>query len=427
MDKIKSRLYAKMLLLTLLPIVILGAVITMFSVHTFSKGMHVEVQEGMRNVCISLVDSYEREYPGEYGLAEEDGRMVLLKGGKNLSGLLETFDAVRAATEIDLTVFYGNVRMLTTVRDEAGSRLHGTKADERIAQDVLQNGQEHFYDSAKVGEVNYFAYYMPLFNGEECVGMIFAGRPLASVERLVNRAAGLIVLIAFAAMLLTAIVCIRFMNNIVEVLNKIMKFWGGLAIGNFSAELDPAILERHDEIGNMGRMTEHVQKSLRFMVEYDSLTKLYNRGTIELRLDHVIVDAQNKGKVFSVAIADIDFFKKVNDAYGHECGDVVLKETAAIMAKHMDGKGYIGRWGGEEFLLIYEKRDKQQTAEELEELFWAIRNNMVAYEDHTIHITITAGVAEYNRSTGNTKLALLREADDKLYVGKASGRNQYVL
>lgn len=427
MNKEKGSLHIKMLAITLLPILLLGAVITMFSIHTFTVGMHNEVRDGLRSVCVSLIDLYESEYPGDYRMDFSGDEAVLLKGGEDLSHLITTFDAIHSATGMDITIFYDNVRVLTTVRDEYGNRITGTKANALVENDTLQKGQGSFYSNVKVGETEYFAYYMPLFNGEECIGMLFAGKPVEHVESVIHKAAGMMVITALIAMLLTAVVSIRFTSNLTSVLNKIIKFWGGLAIGNLSADLDSSVIKRGDEIGHMGRMTTHVQKSLRFMVEYDALTRLYNRGTIELKLGQMILNAQNKGKKLSIAIADIDFFKKVNDTYGHECGDVVLKETAGIMARHMAGKGYVGRWGGEEFLLIYEDANKRQTAEYLDELFEKIREHAVVYEDNTIYITITAGVAEYNRNNNSARLTLLREADDKLYIGKASGRNQYVL
>lgn len=427
MNKARESLHAKMLAITLIPILLLGIIITMFSVRTFKNGIYEEVKEGLQSVCVAIVDLYENEYPGDYQMTMDGEEIVFVKGDRELNHLLTTLDAIYAATGMDITIFYNNVRVLTTVRDESGSRITGTKASAQVERDILQHKQEKFYDRAEVGEVEYFAYYMPLFNEDECVGMLFVGKPADSVEAVTSKAVNMIICIALVIMVVTAYFSIRFTNGIIAVLDKIIKFWGGLAIGNLSADLDESVVARRDEIGHMGRMTQHVQRSLRFMVEYDALTKMYNRRTIELRFGQMLVNAQDKGKPLSVVIADIDFFKKVNDTYGHECGDIVLREAAEIMSRHMEDKGSAGRWGGEEFLLVYEDADRHQAAAHLEELFEEIRKHAVVYEENTIHITMTAGVAEYNAANNNTKLALLREADNKLYVGKTSGRNQYVI
>jgi diguanylate cyclase (GGDEF)-like protein len=269
---------------------------------------------------------------------------------------------------------------------------------------------------------------MPLYgNDSKCIGMIFAGKPTKSVDTVVRNEVGNIVVIALVAMGVTALLCAGFANNILKIINKIKKFWNEMALGNLSAELDSEVLKREDEIGTMGELTLHVQKSLSFMVEYDALTKLYNRRTIEMKLAQLFADMKHEDCVFSVALIDIDFFKRINDTYGHECGDIVLIQIAKLLSEHMEAKGYAGRWGGEEFLLTYKDRNKQQTAEELDVLFSTIRDIVVPYADTQITVTITAGVAECDKENNTSIQQLIKTADNNLYIGKTSGRNRYIL
>ena len=127
---------------------------------------------------------------------------------------------------------------------------------------------------------------------------------------------------------------------------------------------------------------------------------------------------------FSICIGDIDFFKKVNDTYGHECGDEVLKEVAYNIKKAMLGAGYLSRWGGEEFLLIFDRVDFDKACEVLSELLNNIRDIEINYKGITVKVTMTFGIVE-----GNTKEDLhtqIKKADDKLYEGKISGRNKII-
>lgn len=126
---------------------------------------------------------------------------------------------------------------------------------------------------------------------------------------------------------------------------------------------------------------------------------------------------------YTLAIADIDFFKKVNDTYGHIAGDEVLVSVAQIMKKSMAGKGFAARWGGEEFLLVYTGCDMETTLTYLEMLVEAIREMRVEYDDKAIKITISIGVATGN---GDSVDKVLCTADNRLYHAKKEGRDRVV-
>ncbi len=153
----------------------------------------------------------------------------------------------------------------------------------------------------------------------------------------------------------------------------------------------------------------------------DRLTGLYNRRRAVEYLDEMI--KEQNGNPISVAMGDIDFFKKVNDTYGHDVGDVVLKEVAALMTR-MCSDAFVARWGGEEFLIIYMDHNGDQAFIKLEELRRAIQRMEINTCGHDIKITMTFGLSEYDfEKDGETAI---KEADERLYQGKANGRNQVV-
>ena len=126
----------------------------------------------------------------------------------------------------------------------------------------------------------------------------------------------------------------------------------------------------------------------------------------------------------SIAIGDIDFFKKVNDTYGHECGDEVLRTLAAVFKKEMEGHGVVARWGGEEFIFVFEGVNGDEAMVLLDHLQRAIRDTVINYEGLQLKVTMTFGLVEYN-----TKLRLdenINIADERLYIGKEKGRDRII-
>lgn len=165
-------------------------------------------------------------------------------------------------------------------------------------------------------------------------------------------------------------------------------------------------------------------KRLEQLVNTDALTTLWNRRAMNEHLS-ILVNNYNKYQTdFSVAILDIDFFKKVNDEYGHGMGDFVLKSLSYLLKTFMEEKGHVARWGGEEFLLTFEDMDYDQAIGLMEELRVRIEEQEFAFKDVKMHLTITAGIEEYHTNTGLDQV--LTRADEKLYIGKTSGRNQIV-
>lgn len=156
----------------------------------------------------------------------------------------------------------------------------------------------------------------------------------------------------------------------------------------------------------------------------DSLTGLYNRRAMEEYLKNVIKDTQQYVTWFNVAIGDIDFFKKINDKYGHEAGDVVLKHVADILSAYMKDKGAVARWGGEEFLFVFKGINGEEATVELEKLRAMIENSKVEYNGEEISVTMTFGIDEY--SNGFPIDYTISNADKKLYIGKKQGRNRVI-
>ncbi len=154
----------------------------------------------------------------------------------------------------------------------------------------------------------------------------------------------------------------------------------------------------------------------------DQLTGLFNRR----RAKEYMSDYAESSEIMalSVAIGDIDFFKKVNDTYGHDAGDEVLKAVAQIMVSSCRSESFIARWGGEEFLLMFPNCNGDDAFIILERIRKTIESSSIKVGDQEIKITMTFGLTEFSYNKGGE--FAIKEADEKLYMGKQNGRNQVV-
>jgi len=155
----------------------------------------------------------------------------------------------------------------------------------------------------------------------------------------------------------------------------------------------------------------------------DPLTGLPNRRAMIEQIEQYY--KQDSGQPFSVAIADLDFFKNVNDTYGHNCGDYTLVKLTELFKEHSEDKYTVCRWGGEEFCFFMPGVNLDDAGVLMNDLCFAVEKMQLEYEDHQFSITITIGVEEYDFVSPLEEL--LESADEKLYMGKKSGRNRVVI
>ena len=157
---------------------------------------------------------------------------------------------------------------------------------------------------------------------------------------------------------------------------------------------------------------------------HDLLTGLYNRRPLENEMENKIRLASNGDIRFSILMCDIDHFKNVNDTYGHDNGDIVLKDVADNLRSNTRPGDFLCRWGGEEFVVILQNADITRATLVAQRIRANVEQYNFILKDTTIHLTITIGVSEY--SEGKTAQDMYRESDERMYRGKLNGRNQIV-
>ena len=153
----------------------------------------------------------------------------------------------------------------------------------------------------------------------------------------------------------------------------------------------------------------------------DHLTGLYNRRYLFDVGNVIYNDCKVKNKVFAIAIIDIDNFKNINDTYGHDIGDVAIKEVATILNKNITSNGLISRLGGEEFCICFYNRSENEIKDLLEYIRKDFENNIIKVNDSQFKYTVSIG---YSFDFGQNIDTMIKNADECLYEAKKDGRNR---
>lgn len=421
----KGKIYYTMQAISLLPILLLGLLILAFGTVSFTKSMTQEVFDHLDtsgHLLISLIDS---NYPGDYILKEQQiGNQTiysLYKGNQEITGQHHIVDHFKEDTAMDVTLFYKDTRILTTITNWENQRIIGTSAPDHIMEEVQDNNEVRFYNNALINGEKYFACYHPLTNADgTVVGMLFVGKPIEEIKNRIDGSLNPIIVVGLISLVIASIISYSYAKRFVNTLHRLKNFLKKTSTGNLNVKIDSKILNRNDEFSEIAHAALSMQKSLRNIVELDGLTNLLNRRTGEQKLRNTYLSSGDSDLPFTIVMADIDYFKSINDTYGHHNGDVVLKNIAGLLKEYTRHKGYAIRWGGEEFMLVFENHSMEETRPYLEQLQAEIRDFVHTIEETEICVTMTFGVA----CDATLEIEELIElADDKLYEGKSAGRN----
>lgn len=446
------------------PLLLFGILAMIFCSMRFTSAMYEKVEEELKEIASGVLINYDLLYPGDYALVKRGNVVAYFKGEEEITGNNQIVDYFKNKTGAEVSVFYRDTRMITTLSDSNNERLVGTGANTVVKQAVVEGKESKFYKKVNIYGTKYYAYYEPILTeAGGCVGMIAVAKNCDEIDALVLKSILPMVSIIGVAMIFAALVSYAYSSGLASAIGKVDEALSKVTKGDLSHEVDYKLLKRNDELADIGKSIQKMQKALHILVEKDALTELYNRRLAGKRLAKIVRESKESGVEFCVALGDIDFFKKVNDTYSHEMGDVVLKEVAATLKKGMMGKGFVSRWGGEEFLIVLEGMKLEQAKSHMEALLDSIRalrienkfdmtetemfgefaGNPEAKENdggnsandryapvnraeasQIIKITMTFGLVKGGND--RDKDTLVHMADENLYYGKEHGRNQLV-
>lgn len=166
-----------------------------------------------------------------------------------------------------------------------------------------------------------------------------------------------------------------------------------------------------------------LQQSLRFAATHDFLTKLLNRAEILASLKRELSRGEREGKPVAILMADVDHFKNVNDSLGHAAGDAVLREIGERLKSDLRTYDLVGRYGGEEFLIILPNCSLAVATRRANEIRCLVCKDAVVTTFATVPVTVSLGVTASDQTPNLAIDGLLQQADDALYSAKKNGRN----
>ncbi len=418
-EKRKHSLAWVIMEMSVIPILLLGIVLSLYSQNSVREGMVFETKMELSGIAHNIISSYNMLDGGDFSYQE--GKVM--KGERDFTSDYRLLDDMKNDTGADVSVCMGGERVLTTLVDGDGNRMVGSQEPPEIQEYVLEMGEDYFSESIEVGNTTFFGYYVPLTNLDgQVVGLVFAGKSAESVSLSMDFMVQGNLIICIFIVLLAGFICHLMSNRIVNTITYIKIFLGRLAKGKFDHKMPEAVMKRNDELGEMGHYAVAVSDSLEDMVTKDPLTKLLNRRACMTRIQ----DLWERGNL-CIVMGDIDFFKKVNDSYGHDKGDEVLVHVATILKEEVGEDGFVARWGGEEFLIIL-TGNANRAYEIFEEATRKIKEKMfdTGFEDGSqFKITMTVGIVSQDPEEDFE--ANVKRADDLLYYGKEHGRNQIVM
>jgi two-component system cell cycle response regulator len=181
------------------------------------------------------------------------------------------------------------------------------------------------------------------------------------------------------------------------------------------------LMKANEIIRAQNEELRRIAYELALMSKTDALTGLYNRRFIIEKLEEEMSRYQRNQKVFSLIMADIDDFKQLNDTYGHDCGDAILKLVSATLSGNIRSIDSIARWGGEEFLMLLPETPENGARVLAERIRETMINRCFLYNEIRISLSLTFGIAAYE-GVGDVE-GLIKQADNAMYAGKHSGKN----
>ncbi len=253
----------ELLVISILPIVIVAFLITFISTISMRSSLNEKTLEGLETTCIAVQAGVNAASSGDFYL---DDRGDLWKGSVDLTASEALIDSFVEGSAVDVTLFYGDVRKATSLKDSGGNRIVGTQASTEVSQAVLA-GQDYSTTSVTINGENYYAYYIPLYSKDGSIcGMVFAGEPSATVDAATRQSLLRIVLVAIICVILASIVALVAASGIAKAVEKVDEGVLSLADGKLDHKIDGKALKRNDELGNMARGVDDLTTKLHDIV-----------------------------------------------------------------------------------------------------------------------------------------------------------------
>ena len=386
------------MLLVSVPITILSLVFSFVAPRNIYVGNIESNKEQLNN--IALVANLEWEDHGfTYALRNE-------------------INNINYVTGIEFTIFEGENQFMTTTT-WGDSRSGAFIANADIVRKVLDTKEPYFVADVLFEEHSFCSYYLPIMQGDNAIGVVFAAKNVDEVNAQMRRITAIILAGSWSTFLIAGAIALVTFRKMRKDLQNTVSYLTDISEGKLDTDIDDRLLSRNDELGDVGKSARTMRESIKTLINFDSLTGLLNRRACQECLNKAI---ENDSSTLFVALGDLDKFKSINDTYGHAAGDKVLKEVSKVFAELMSGKGVASRWGGEEFLFVFKDHKVEEIEDILNEIISRVRVLKFEHEGKEFGLTISIGLGQFESSLDK----LIISADKNMYKAKDLGGNRLV-
>lgn len=257
----KNGFAKKILGMSMIQFILFSAVLIFVSVTSLTSGMRTEAVDGLEGIAKTLQVVFNNMDNGDYSINEND---QLIKGDLNIAEQNELLKELSDESESDITFFYGDTRVSTTIVNDDGSSIIGTKASDKVVKEVIEKGNTYTDYSIVINGKPYYAYYMPLKNSDgSTIGMLFVGKVSSSINSFIDTKIQTIVFYSIAmiiAFIIISFFVVKIFVRGIVVLEEILK---KLEYGEFNVKVEDKWLKSKDEIGAIARALNSVIIRLR--------------------------------------------------------------------------------------------------------------------------------------------------------------------
>lgn len=258
------KLKYKILFVALLPILVVCIAVMVINNTVIKNTLLDKTKNELKATAEALSAAYNQN-SGEY-FKNDDGE--IWKGTYNVSLSQKLVTEMSEKTGSSLTFFYGDKRLVTSLKDKKGDYILGSKAEDYLKKNVLEGGKDVFTSRVSVEGTMYYGYYIPVKqnNSDDIIGMIFAGMPVREVDKTINLVSGLLFLILGIVLILTILVSVLASKEIASAIEDSVLVVQNMASGNLNVSINRKNLGRKDEVGKLSAGTKSLRESLGNMI-----------------------------------------------------------------------------------------------------------------------------------------------------------------
>ncbi len=258
------KLQYKMLILAIIPVLVMGIVAILISNTVVKNKLLDDAKQKLKATSNAVLAAYDQNAGDYFVNATGD----VWKGAYNVSLSTPFIDDIAAKTGIEVTFFYNDTRLVTSLKDADGKRILGSTAGDFLVKNVLQDGNEVFTNRVLVDGTFYFGYYVPVHqnNSDEIIGMVFAGMPVKEIYASLNLITMIFTVAILVILVIAVIGCLLVSREIAKSIRNSMDVVKQISEGNLNVEIEQSMLDRKDEAGALSCNTQTLIDNLSAMI-----------------------------------------------------------------------------------------------------------------------------------------------------------------